>query len=231
MNDITHYPDWQVKYAPDSDVALVHEYNIDVKANHIYMFGDERYAYGDGSQDPGVEFSMANTFVRNLNLLMRKSSEPILVHMKLSGGFEDQGLAIYDLLKSCPNMVTILAYTDPSSMSSVVIQGADKRVLMPHAKYMFHYGDALHTGTKKQVLTAAEELVKSERLIMDIYVQAMKRTGCYKHRSKKFITQWLRERMDAKEDVYLSAKEAVKYGLADSVFGENGYDWPGLTVY
>ena len=116
-------------------------------------------------------------------------------------------------------------------MSSVVIQGADKRVLMPHAKYMFHCGDAIHEGTKKQVLTAAEELAKSERLIMDIYVQAMKRTGCYRHRSKQFIAAWLTEQMDKKEEVYLTAKEAVKYGLADAVFGDGGYNWPDLLTY
>lgn len=230
MNDITHYPDVLVKYAAESDVALIHVHNIDVKANHVYLFSDERYAEGEG-YEPGVEFAMANTFVRNLNLLMRKSSEPILVHMKLCGGFVDQGLAIYDLLKACPNRVTVLAYTDASSMSSIILQGADRRVMMPHAKYMLHGGGAVLDGTTKQVLTGAEELLKSDQDMIDIYVQAMKRTGCYRNRSKKFIAGWLRERMDAKEEVYLDAKEAVKYGLADEVFGDYGYDWLGLLRF
>lgn len=231
MNDITHYPDWQVKYAPDSDVALAHEYNIDVKANHIYLVGDERYTVSGEPDEPGVEYAMANTFVRNLNILMRKSSEPILVHMKTCGGIWEEGMAIYDLLKACPNPVTILSYTHARSMSSLILQAADKRVLMPNSKFMFHDGTMQMGGTTKQFLTEAEELRKTGQTMIDIYVNAMKRTGYYQHRSKKFIAQWLREQMNLKEEVYLNAKEAVKYGLADVVFGENGYDWPGLMVY
>ena len=37
--------------------------------------------------------------------------------------------------------------------------------------------------------------------------------------------------MDKKEDVYLTAEEAVYYGFADEIFGEDGYDWGKLIDY
>jgi ATP-dependent protease ClpP protease subunit len=217
----------KVKYSPDNVVFDVHGYDIDVDANHIYLFGSEEYGLED-QVEPGIEYVIANRFIRNLNILMRKSQEPILVHMKTCGGYWEEGMAIYDAIKMCPNPVTILCYTHARSMSSIILQAADKRVMMPNSTFMFHDGTMGYSGTTKQFLNEAEQLQKSMITMMEIYVNVMKVQGKLRSWSKKRIFEWLREQMDKKEDVYLSAKQAVQYGFADEVFDG---DWESLVSF
>lgn len=232
--ETTHYHDFLLKYKADWDITCVHDYNIDIKANHIYLVGDERYiasAEGVDGGEPGVEYAMANTFIRNLNILMRKSHDPILIHLKSCGGDWSEGMALYDAIKACPNKITMLVYTHARSMSSIILQAADKRVMMPNSTFMFHYGSMYMGGTAKQFLTEAEELKKANHTMLSIYVDSMKKKGVLKHKSKQFIHDWLVNEMNKKEEVYMDAKQAVKYGFADFVFGENGYDWPSLLEF
>jgi hypothetical protein len=68
--------------------------------------------------------------------------------------------------------------------------------------------------------------------MMDIYVKSMKQRGIFSEKSEAWIRKMLRRRMDKKEDVYLTAKEAVAFGLADEIFGVTmKYDWNALTTY
>jgi ATP-dependent protease ClpP protease subunit len=58
----------------------------------------------------------------------------------------------------------------------------------------------------------------------------MKVQGKMKDEKPEKIKKWLRDQMDKKEDVYLSAQQAVDYGFADEIFGSSGvYDWSSLT--
>ena len=218
------------KYSSEHPLFDVHSYDIDWEANHIYLMGSEEYNL-EGTE-PGVEYIMANRFIRNLNLLMRKNKDPILIHMKTGGGCWEEGMAIFDSIKSCPNFVCILNYTHARSMSSIIFQAADKRIMMPHSTFMFHDGTMGYEGTAKQYLTEAEELKKSTKQMMDIYVDAMKDKGKYNKWSRQRIFNWLRNQMDKKEEVYLNAQQTVELGFADEVFGANGeYDWETLLEF
>jgi ATP-dependent protease ClpP protease subunit len=218
------------KYKSEDPVSQLHDYNIDIPSNHIYLFGEETYSDLDEGSEPGVEYIMANRFIRNLNILMRKSDAPILIHMKTCGGDWKEGMAIHDAIRACPNKVIILNYTHARSMSSLIFQAADKRVMFPHSTFMFHDGTMAVSGTVKQFYTEYEQTKIAERQMMDIYVEAMKAKGKFKDQDSKKIEKWLREAMDKKEDVFLSAEQAVEYGFADEIFGLNGvYDWDALT--
>jgi ATP-dependent protease ClpP protease subunit len=235
MKDITHInPEFQ-RYMVDDPIWNIHEHGIDVKANHLYLLGEESYQYGVGDEDtgePGVEFIMANRFIKNLNILMRRSDKPILIHMKTCGGHWSEGMAIYDAIKACPNRICILNYTHARSMSSLIFQAADKRVMMPHSEFMFHHGSMWYGGTSKQFLTEAEQLKKSCITMTEIYTEKMKEKGCFSKRSKSFIRDWIEEEMKKKEEVFMDAKETVKHGFADEIFGEKGvYDWTSLLTF
>lgn len=187
--------------------------------------GEEIYGEVMGSAEPGVEYILANRFIRNLNLCMRVNQDkPILIHMKTCGGDWHEGMAIYDAIKSCPNPITILNYTHARSMSSIIFQAANKRIMMPHSIFMFHDGTLALDGTVKQVYSSVEQSKQTDKIMLDIYAQAMRRTGAKIGVSKK----WLRTQMDKKEDVFLSAAEAVKYGFADGIFENN---WTTLIEY
>lgn len=213
-----------LKYTSGDDhIYHVHEVNLDFKANEIYLVGETKYneEQEDGmAGEPGVEYIMANRFIKNLNILSRKTKDPILIHMKTCGGDWSEGMAIYDTIKICPNYVTILNYTHARSMSSLIFLAADRRVMMPHSTYMFHEGTFATSGTVKQSVTDFEELRKANNIMIDIYVEHLKTSehGSKRKFSKKVIRKWIEERINKKEDVYFDAKEAVRLGFADEIF-------------
>ncbi len=225
----SHKIDKVVRYLTDDPIFQIHTFNIDLKANHIYLTGADEYVHHEESGEPGVEYCMASKFIKNLNILMRKSPDPILVHMKTCGGDWDEGMAIYDTIKACPNRVTILNYMHARSMSSIIFQAADKRVMMPNSSFMFHDGTMEYDGTVKQYLTEAEQLIKSREVMLDIYIVSMQDKGKMSEHPRAKIKRWLVDQMNKKEDVFLSAEEAVDYGFADEIFGQSGtYDWKKL---
>jgi ATP-dependent protease ClpP protease subunit len=232
---IIHEPNYNIdhtlKAKSEDPLYHLHEYDVDLKSNHIYLMGIESYNQGNGldGQEPGIEYIIANRFIRNFNLLMRVNPNvPILVHMKTNGGFWEEGMAIYDTIKSCPWYVTILNYTHARSMSSIIFQAANKRVMMPNSSFMFHDGTFGIEGTQKQVYSAVQFNKIADKTMLDIYANMMNINGEFKGQGVTKIKTWLRSQMDRKEDVYLTAPEAVKLGLADEVFN---YDWASLTVY
>ncbi len=231
--EFSHNIDRFFKYMTDDPIGLIHDNNIDIRANHIYLFSSDEYVLPDNDgAEPGVEWTMANQFIRNLNILMRKSGKPILVHMKTCGGVWEEGMAIYDAIIACPNKITILSYTHARSMSSLIFLAADKKVMMPHSRFMFHEGTMRYDGTVKQYRTESEELNKAGDQMLKIYIDSMKEQGKLKRWGRDKIKAWLIERMDKKEEVYLNAKEAVTYGFADEIFGGNGiYDWKKLLTF
>lgn len=225
-----HKLDHQLKSIKSADpVHHLHEYDVDLQSNHIYLFGAQQYGEAGSDSEPGIEFVIANRFIRNLNLCMRvNSNKPILIHMKTCGGYWEEGMAIHNAIKSCPFPVTILNYTHARSMSSLILQAANKRVMMPDSYFMFHDGTLGVEGTIKQVESIVEFGKHATDRMIGIYVEVMKRDGKFMHRSKKFVQTWLRDQMDKKEDVYLTSRQAVEYGFADEIFD---FNWERLTEY
>ena len=213
-------------------VYYLHEYDLDLKSNHIYLFGIEGYVSGAGpdcTREPGVEYVMANRFIRNFNLCMRTNAEKaIVIHQKTNGGSWEEGMAIYDTIRSCPWPVTILNYTHARSMSSIIFQAANKRVMMPHSHFMFHRGTLNVEGTTTQVKSIVAFDRHADSQMLDIYAKAMMRQGKYEGKSEKAIKGWLNLQMDKKEDVFLTAPQCVEVGLADEIFD---YNWERLTQY
>lgn len=220
--------DHKLKAKSDDPLYHLHEYDVDLFSNHVYLFGVEEYINDEGNE-PGIEYIIANRFIRNFNLLMRRNPNlPILIHMKTNGGFWEEGMAIYDTIKSCPWPVTILNYTHARSMSSIIFQAANKRVMMPNSSFMFHDGTFGIEGTQKQVYSAVSFNKNADKTMMDIYAKMMNESGEMKGMGVTKIKAWLRGQMDRKEDVYLTAAQTVKLGLADEIFDAN---WANLTNY
>jgi len=207
----------------DHEISDLHHFGIDVKNNHIYLMGVEEYvSAGNGDYEPGVEFAMANRFIKNFNTLVTSNpNKPIIIHMKTDGGYVVEGLAIYDTIATCPLHVTIINYSHASSMSSVIFQAADERIMMPNSHFMFHRGWDGVEGTYKQVQSAMKFSQRWENLLLDIYVGRMKEKGKFSNKPLTYIKKWLVEQMDKKEDVYLTAEETVTLGLADKIYESN----------
>lgn len=226
-----HKRDKKHKYKSTDPIDHIHDYGLDIEKNEIFLFPREEYSYGGGESlpEPGIEFSVANQFIRNLRILMSHSEESILIHLKSCGGDWIEGLAIYQAILSCPNHVVILNYASARSMSSIIFLAADTRAMMPLSTFMIHTGTGVLTGTGTQIQTEFEEYRKADEIMLDIYVTALKDSEKFEDWTNKKIRNWLTKKMKEKEEVYFTAQESIDYNFADVIFGKDGnYDWPSL---
>ncbi len=217
------------------DVQEIHEYGLDAEDFNIYLEGIPKECGSAADlEEPGVEYQMASRFIKNLHILSALDRKrPILIHMKTCGGFWEEGMAIYDAIKACPNPTTILSHTHARSISSIILQAARKRALMPHSYFLFHEGSLALAGTTKGVLTSAEWIKKVlNPTMLEIYTSSLKRKGKFSAWPANRIRVMLQRQMDKKEDVFLTAKQAVEWGFADEVFGADGkFDWASLRKF
>lgn len=202
-------------------ITDIHEFGIDTKLFVVYLQGVENALVDEDGYEPGVEFMMANRFIKNLDILAGMDPDrPITVSMKTNGGFVEEGMAMYDAIRSTPNPIVIVNYTHARSMSSIIFQAANKRVMMPHSSFMFHMGEEWVGGTTKQARSGIEWNKRNDQVMFDVYIDAIKATPNTKMSgwSRARIEKWLKEEMDKKEDVYFTAEETVALGFADEIF-------------
>lgn len=220
------------KYEFYEAIKFVHEYDFDPIGFQIYLVGSESPSADTMEMgEPGVEFRMASRFIKNLDILTNiDPAKPILVTLKSCGGDVHEGMAIYDAIMAAPNPVTMVSYTHARSMTSIILQAANKRILMPSSYFMFHEGDTSYAGTTKGFHSYTEFSKRTfDTTMCYIYAERMKHTvGSKVHGWKEErIHKWLKEQMDDKEDVFLTANEAVQHGFADEVFS----DWDTIYDY
>lgn len=196
------------------DIPTLHEYGILVgkRKVDIFLTGND---FWDTDEEPGVDYRMANTFIKNL-LIAKSRKLPVALHLKTCGGDWTEGIAIYDAIKAYPYEVVGINYTHARSMSSVIFLACDHRIMHEHATFMFHEGTISDYGTVKQYRTGYEENLKSTEQMMLIYIQHLANYN-YLGGNKKKIRRWLVKQMDKKEDVYFNAAEALEIGFTDEV--------------
>ncbi len=209
----------------NENLWAINEWMLNLNAFQIFIMG-EPVAW-DKQDNPdwqlGVEHSMAGRLIKNIRVLTNiNPKKPILVLMKSEGGDWVEGMAMFDVIKNCSNKITILDYSEAMSMTSIIMQAADKRVMMPHSYFMFHEGTTGFEGVPKQDRSRIkyEEICKNQML--DIYVHALKKRGKkYNRWSEKKIQRMLEEHMEREEDVYLTPAEALQWGFIDEIFDGN----------
>jgi ATP-dependent Clp protease protease subunit len=160
------------------------------------------------SSDDGVDNSMANRFVKAMAILEHESSDPIRVLLKSQGGCIFNGAAMYDSIAMSPCYITTEVYGCAMSMGSILLQAADKRVMMPSSLLMMHDGTFSMDAETRSFENWAVLAKKLRRQMYEIFAE---RTG-------KTIRYW--EKM-CQSDYILDAKEALKLGLIDQIANPN----------
>lgn len=204
-------------------IGEIHSYGADIKNREVYLHG----CHGTFEEDPGVEYRMATTFIKNLRSLDTLNNQPIIVHMHSVGGNWSDGMAIYDAISLCRSHVAVLVYGQAESMSSIILQAADLRVMMPNAYFMSHYGSG---GFSQDYLSAQNE-AKFEKYItdimFDIYADQCVKGKFFKEHYKsptvEKVRGYLRRKLKS-GDWYLNAHEAIYYGFADGVMSGRKYE-------
>ena len=138
------------------------------------------------------------------------------------GGEWDSGMAIYDAINMCQSYVTIIAYGQASSMSSIVLQAADKRVMTPSAHFMLHYGSVDCGGDHLSAHNYAKVDKKNTETMIGIYSEGCLNSKYFKEHYSDLTDDKVRNYLKRKlkdGDWYLDANESVYYGFADCVLG------------
>jgi ATP-dependent Clp protease protease subunit len=166
-----------------------------------------------------VEDNMANSIIAQL--LFLESEDPdkdILLYINSPGGQVSAGLGIYDTMQFIKCDVSTVVIGQACSMGSFLAQAGakGKRIVLPESRTMIHRVSSGTRGTSGTVhvqelqfedaLRSMEESKKVNRRLTELYVR---------HNTVGKTYEEMAETM--KFDTFLTAAQAVEWGLADKV--------------
>lgn len=154
-----------------------------------------------------IDDQVANLINAQLLFLEAEDAErDIKLYINSPGGHVDAGLAIYDTMQYVKPDVSTICVGLAASMGAFLLSSGTKgkRYALPNSRIMIHQPLGGAQGQASDIKIAAEEILKM----------------------KSFLNQTLSEQTgqplekverDTDRDYFLSSKEAVTYGLIDSV--------------
>jgi ATP-dependent Clp protease protease subunit len=154
-----------------------------------------------------VEDHMANLIVAQLLFLESENPDKdIHLYINSPGGSITAGLSIYDTMQFIQPDVSTMCVGQAASMGAMLLAGGakGKRLALPHSRMMIHQPSGGAQGQASDIEIQANEIIELRRLL-NIILSI--NTG----QSEKSIAR------DTERDNFLSAKEALDYGLVDKV--------------
>ena len=154
-----------------------------------------------------VEDYMANLIVAQLLFLESENpNKDIQLYINSPGGSVSAGMAIYDTMNFISSDVSTLCIGAASSMGALLLAGgaAGKRASLPHSRIMIHQPLGGTEGQASDIEIRTKEILCIKKSLNAILV---------KHTGQK-LDKVLR---DTNRDNFMSAEEALKYGLIDNI--------------
>lgn len=142
-------------------------------------------------------------------LLFLESEDPgkdIHLYINSPGGMVTAGLAIYDTMQYIKCDVSTICIGMAASMGAFLLAGGakGKRLALPNAEIMIHQPSGGAKGQATEIQIAAENILKTKKKLNEILAA---NTG----KPYDVIA------VDTERDHYMSAQEAMEYGLIDNV--------------
>lgn len=133
-------------------------------------------------------------------------SKDIHFYINSPGGSVSAGFAIYDTMQYIKCDVSTICIGMAASMGAFLLSGGTKgkRLALPNAEIMIHQPSGGARGQETEIRIVAENILKTRNKLNEILAA---NTG----KSVEEISR------DTERDNYMTAKEAVAYGLIDSV--------------
>jgi len=212
------------KHEQDQVLYDIHNHCVNLNLREIYIHG---YYKGESDEEPGVDWRQSTAFIKNLHLLDQEPHSPILVHLHSDGGCWQNGMAIYNTIQFSVSAITILSYSQASSMSGIILQAAvPYRIMMPDCHFMLHHGSLEVGGTSQAVKSAVDFNERACQRMLDIFAENVVKGNYFSSRkssTKETVMAYLDKKMQEKSDWYMDAEEAVHFGFADAVLGDKNY--------
>jgi ATP-dependent Clp protease protease subunit len=144
-------------------------------------------------------------------MLFLESDDPekdILFYINSPGGVVTAGMAIYDTMQFIKPDVSTIVMGQACSMGSLLASSGakGKRYILPSARHMIHQPSGGARGQATDMLIQVEEILKMKKYLTQIYVDHNSLGKTFEEFSA-----------DMERDNFMSAQEAVAYGLADSI--------------
>lgn len=159
-----------------------------------------------------INAQVANLIVAQLLYLDREDPEQeIQMYIQSPGGDVYAGLAIYDTMQQVTAPVSTVAVGLTASFGTILLAGGapGRRYTLPHATIHMHQPLGGAQGQATDIQIHAEQILKMRDRIEHILADA---TG----------KPLEKIRHDLERDIYLSAQQAVEYGLVDGVLDARG---------
>jgi ATP-dependent Clp protease protease subunit len=154
-----------------------------------------------------IDDQVANVVVAQLLVLSREDPERgIQMYINSPGGQIYAGLAIYDTMQMIPNKISTVAVGVTASFGTVLLAAGAKgqRFALPHATIHMHQPLGGAQGQASDIEIQAREILRLRSRLNEIMAAS---TG----KSLEAIGK------DTERDFFLSAQEAVEYGIVDQV--------------
>jgi len=158
--------------------------------------------------DTDVNEHSASLLVAQFLFLESQGNEDISFFINSPGGIVTAGMAIYDTMQFIKPDVSTIVMGQACSMGSLLATAGapGKRKMLPNARHMIHQPSGGAGGQATDMEIQVEEILKMKKNLTQIYVN---------HNSKgKTFEQF---RHDMERDKFMSAQEALEYGLIDEI--------------
>lgn len=153
-----------------------------------------------------INDSMASIIVSELLYLDAQNHDDIYLYINSPGGSVTCGLAIYDTMNYIKSDVRTIVVGMAASMGAFLLSSGTKgkRCALPNAEVMIHQVLGGANGQATDIKIAAEHILKTKKKLNKILAS---NTG----QNINKVTN------DCERDNYMSAKEALDYGLIDQI--------------
>ncbi len=157
-----------------------------------------------------VTDGMANSIIaRLLYLDSEDQSKDIYIYINSPGGSVTAGLAIYDTMRHIKSNIVTICVGMAASMGSFLLAAGTKgkRLALPHARIMIHQPLGGAQGQATDIEIEAREILRLRHQLNQMLAD---QTGQTLEKIEK----------DTDRDYFMSAEEAMTYGLIDRVIEE-----------
>lgn len=154
-----------------------------------------------------VEDHMANLIVAQMLFLESENPDKdIHLYINSPGGSVTAGLSIYDTMQFIQPDVSTMCIGQAASMGAMLLAGGTKgkRLALPHSRMMIHQPSGGAQGQASDIEIQANEIIKIRK---KLNVLLAEHTG-----QPEDVIQ-----RDTERDNFMSANEALAYGLVDKV--------------
>ncbi len=176
----------------ENGVEKVYDVYSRLLKDRIIFIGDE------------ITDDVANGVISQLLFLDSLSNDEINIYINSPGGSITAGLAIYDTMNYIKSPISTTCIGIAASMASILLSAGDKRYILPNGEVMIHQPLGGVSGQATEIKIVADRIVYLRKKLNKILANNTKQP------LKKI-------EHDTERDYYLSADEALRYGIVDKI--------------